>query len=54
MKKPLFLIFSITLLTACIAVKKSTYQPTKASKSDTYWQQHISYAMDIDVAVEKH
>ena len=54
MKKPLFLIFSIALLTACIAVKEGTYQPTKASKSDTYWQQYISYAMDIDVAVEKH
>ncbi|HCY97590.1 M1 family metallopeptidase [uncultured Polaribacter sp.] len=54
MKKFLFLVFTVGLIASCVQIKKASYQQTKESKVTTYWQQHISYAMDIDVAAEKH
>ncbi len=54
MKKFLFLVFTVGLIASCVQIKKATYQQTKESKVTAYWQQHISYAMDIDVAAEKH
>jgi hypothetical protein len=54
MKKSLFLIFTIALITSCVQVKEVASRQTKEASSTFYWQQHISYAMDIDVVAEKH
>ncbi|AUC85567.1 peptidase M1 [Polaribacter sp. ALD11] len=54
MKKNLFLVFTIALITSCTQTKEVTYQQNKDAKFTTYWQQHIDYTMDIDVDVEKH
>jgi hypothetical protein len=54
MKKLLIFIFTIALTTSCVQVKEAAARQTNVATNTTYWQQHISYAMDIDVAVEKH
>ena len=53
MKKYIFLVLSI-FLTSCIQVKEVTFQQKNDVKTNTYWQQHIEYAMNIDVDVKKH
>ena len=54
MKKNLLLVFTIAFLTSCTQTKEVTYQQKNNAKFTTYWQQHISYDMDIDVDVKNH
>ena len=54
MKKNLLLIFTIAFLAACTQTKQVTYQQENKTSTSTYWQQHIDYAMHIDVDAEKH
>ena len=54
MKKNLLLVFTIAFLTSCTQTKEVTYQHKNNAKFTTYWQQHISYDMDIDVDVKNH
>jgi hypothetical protein len=54
MKKNLFLFFTIAFLISCTQTKEVTYQQKNDVKTNTYWQQHIEYAMNIDVDVEKY
>ena len=54
MKKHLLLFFTIAFLISCTQTKEVTYQQKNDVKPNTYWQQHIEYAMDIDVDVEKY
>ena len=54
MKNNLLLFFTIVFLASCMQTKEVAYQQTKDVKFSTYWQQHIEYAMNIDVDIEKH
>ncbi|WP_298946126.1 M1 family metallopeptidase [uncultured Polaribacter sp.] len=54
--KKLLLLGSLILFFAACAQTKEVHTVTNktAPKFTTYWQQHIDYAMDIDVDAEKH
>ena len=55
MKKLLLLGSLILFFAACAQTKEVHTVTNKTSpKFTTYWQQHIDYAMDIDVDAEKH
>ena len=56
MKKLLFLSLSILLLISCAQTKEVKYIERSLSSSITnsYWQQHIDYTMDIDMNVNNY
>jgi len=52
MKKTLFFACSILFLVACGQTKNTV--SNQNGKTNTYWQQHVDYTMDIDVNVNTH
>ena len=56
MKKLLFLSLSIALLISCAQTKEIKYieKNTSSSVTNSYWQQHIDYTMDIDMDVNTY
>ena len=56
MKKSILfiLISSVLFLTACGSTKQITQTAQATKPVDNYWQQHVSYTMDIDMDTAKH
>jgi hypothetical protein len=60
MKKSILLtVLAVTLLASCNSTKEavattSVKTVTTTVKTDSYWQQHVDYNMDIDMNVENH
>ena len=55
MRKFLLLGLSIVLLSSCTQTKEVTYTSTKSSPiTNSYWQQHVDYTMDIDMNVNNY
>ncbi|WP_088324694.1 M1 family metallopeptidase [Polaribacter tangerinus] len=54
MKKIFLFVCSVVLFTACTQTKNSVYNQVTSTVNPGYWQQYISYKMDIDVDAEKH
>ncbi|WP_299048033.1 M1 family metallopeptidase [uncultured Polaribacter sp.] len=52
MKKILFFACGILFLVACAQTKNVA--STQKAQSNTYWQQHVDYTMDIDMNVDTH
>ncbi|TMM30555.1 M1 family metallopeptidase [Polaribacter aestuariivivens] len=54
MKKILILVFVTTFVASCANKKAVSYQQKNDAPFTTYWQQHIDYAMEINMDAEKH
>ena len=57
MKRILLSALAITTLFSCNATEKITDNTSKnqtvTNTKSSYWQQHVSYKMDIDILIEK-